>query len=250
MMISISVVSHGQMGLILNLMKDLEKFCSNQPIELILTLNIPENIELDKDVFSYTIKVIENKTQKGFGANHNQAFERAQGDFFCVVNPDIRLHDCPISALIRCLQNGGVGTVAPRVLSPSGSVEDSARTFPTFQKIVRKLVRRVYAPDYPLHGDCVDVDWVAGMFMVFTHAVFDQIDGFNERYFLYYEDVDLCARLHLAGLRVVVLPDVQVVHHAQRSSHRSLKYLRWHAASLMRFLTSPEYRQLKRLHRL
>jgi N-acetylglucosaminyl-diphospho-decaprenol L-rhamnosyltransferase len=88
------------------------------------------------------------------------------------------------------------------------------------------------------------------MFMVFNRAVFDQVGGFNERYFLYYEDVELCARLQLAGLRVVVKPGAQVVHHAQRSSHRNLKYLRWHVGSLLRFLTSSEYRQLKRLQRL
>jgi N-acetylglucosaminyl-diphospho-decaprenol L-rhamnosyltransferase len=71
------------------------------------------------------------------------------------------------------------------------------------------------------------------------------LHGFDERYFLYYEDVDLCGRLCLAGLRVVVCPDSQVVHHAQRSSRRSLKYLRWHLASMLRFFLSPVYRQLK-----
>ncbi len=231
-------------------MQDLEKFCPDQPIELILTLNIQEAVAFDLASLSYPVKIIRNSSPKGFGANHNQAFKCAQGDFFCVVNPDIRLNKCPIPVLISCLQDRSIGTVAPKVLSPSGSVEDSARHFPTLQKIVSKLRHRIRAPDYLLQGDRIDVDWVAGMFMVFTRAVFHQIAGFNERYFLYYEDVDICTRLHLAGLRVVVEPGVQVVHHAQRSSHRSLKYLRWHVTSLFRFLSSPEYRQLKRLHRL
>ena len=250
MIASISVVSHGQMKLILNLMHDLQIFCSNQPIELLLTLNIPEPIAFDPSAFSYPIQVIENKLPKGFGGNHNQAFERARGDYFCVVNPDIKLRDCPLPTLIGCLQDRSIGVVAPKVLSPSGSVEDSARHFPTFQRIFGKLLHRKHAPDYSLFGDCVDVDWVAGMFMVFNRAVFDQVGGFNERYFLYYEDVELCARLQLVGLRVVVEPGAQVVHHAQRSSHRNLKYLRWHVGSLLRFLTSSEYRQLKRLQRL
>lgn len=250
MIITISVVSHGQMPLILNLMHDLQKLCSDQPIELILTLNTPEAITFDSSTYSYPIQVIENKLPKGFGANHNQAFERARGDYFCVVNPDIRLRDCPLPILIGCLQDPKIGAVAPGVLSPSGSLEDSARHFPTFKRIFGKLFQGQPAPDYALFGKCVDVDWVAGMFMVFDRRVYQKIGGFNERYFLYYEDVELCARLQLAGLRVVVEPSAQVVHHAQRSSHRNLKYLRWHIGSLLRFLTSPEYRELKRRHRL
>jgi hypothetical protein len=94
------------------------------------------------------------------------------------------------------------------------------------------------------------VDWVAGMFMLFAKKTFERLNGFNERYFLYYEDVDICARLNLAGLKVMVNPAARVVHYAQHSSHRSLKYLRWHISSLYRFLTSHEYRQLKQLGRI
>lgn len=246
MTISISVVSHGQMALILNLMQDLQIFCSDRPFSLILTLNIPEDIEFDPRNYSYPIQVIKNTSPKGFGFNHNQAFNSTEDRYFCVVNPDIRLTNCPLSALIGCLRDKSIGVVAPVVLGPSGDLEDSARQFPTLQKILVKQFNRKHIPDYALQGDLVDVDWVAGMFMVFDRAVFHRIGGFNERYFLYYEDVDLCARLQLAGLRVAVKPDVRVVHHAQRSSHRSFKYLRWHVRSLLRFLTSSEYRQLKR----
>lgn len=249
-MFSISVVSHGQMRLVLNLMNDIQNFCSGHSIELILTLNISEAVDFDLGAFSYPIKIIKNEASKGFGENHNQAFRAARGNYFCVVNPDIRLHDCPIATLIDRLQDRSIGIVGPKVLSPTGSVEDSARRFPTFNRVIKKVFHRQVAPDYSLSGNVVDVDWVAGMFMVFDRRVFQKISGFNERYFLYYEDVELCARLQLAGLRVVVEPSVQVVHHAQRSSHRNLKYLWWHSGSLLRFLTSTEYRQLKRLRRL
>jgi len=86
--------------------------------------------------------------------------------------------------------------------------------------------------------------------MMFPRSVFSLLQGFDERYFLYYEDVDICARLNLAGFPVAVLPECTVVHHAQRSSHRSLRYLRWHISSMMRFFMSPVYRELKRLGRL
>jgi len=248
--ISISVVSHGQMDMVMDLMQDIHAHCHGQAIELILTLNIHEVFTVDEHHFFYPITVIRNTVPQGFGANHNQAFRVARGDYFCVLNPDIRLDVCPFQALLGCLEEVKIGIVAPRVLNPSGTTEDSARRFPTLKKIMGKLVKKTRSIDYALGDELVDVDWVAGMFMLFPHAVFENLKGFNERYFLYYEDVDICARLHLIGLRVVVDPGSCVVHHAQRRSHRSLRYLRWHVGSMLRFLCSAEYRQLKSQHRL
>lgn len=247
---SISVVSHGQMHLIRNLMQDIATHCVNRSLELILTLNTSEDLGIDPKEYLYPITVIRNEHPKGFGANHNQALCSSIGDFFCVLNPDIRLENCPFDALASGVSAPGVGIIAPKVLGVTGGVEDSARRFPTLTKILRKVFSRDWKSDYALQDTPVDVDWVGGMFMLFRRSVFAQFNGFNERYFLYYEDVDLCARMNLAGLRVVVNPAVQVVHHAQHSSHRSLKYLRWHLGSLLRFLTSVEYRQLKRLNRI
>ena len=73
------------------------------------------------------------------------------------------------------------------------------------------------------------------MFMVFRATVFRELGGFDERYFLYYEDVDLCWRLHRKKLRAAILPTVRATHDARRTSHRSLRYLRWHTASMLRF---------------
>jgi GT2 family glycosyltransferase len=248
--LSISVVSHGQMSLVLQLMHDLQMYHDSQALELILTLNIPETTNFDAGLFSYPIVVIRNESPKGFGANHNQAFQASHGDFFCVLNPDIRLTSNPFDGLSVCLAAPNIGVVAPKIVGPSGAAEDSARRFPTLTKILRKVFSRHWTSDYSLLDKPVDVDWVGGMFMLFRRSIFEKLNGFNERYFLYYEDVDLCARLNLAGLRAVVNPSIQVVHHAQHSSHRNLKYLRWHVGSLLRFLTSSEYQQLKRLNRL
>ncbi len=247
--LTLSVVSHGQIALISQLLQDIETHCHGFALELILTLNIPEVVDLDFKHYSYPVRVIANTEPKGFGANHNQAFQSAQSRYFCILNPDIRLHGNPFPELVSLLEDPAIGVVAPLVLSPQGVMEDSARQFPTLKKIAEKLIRRKWSSDYVLNLKRVDVDWVAGMFMVFPHVVFDQIHGFNERYFLYYEDVDICARLHLAGLRVVVCPAAKVVHDAQRTSHRNFKYLRWHLRSMLRFLTSVESRQIQRLKR-
>ncbi len=76
------------------------------------------------------------------------------------------------------------------------------------------------------------------MFMLFRADTYRQLSGFDEHYFLYYEDVDLCRRLRQAGYEVVLVPQASVVHFAQRQSRRSPRHFLWHAASLGRFLFS------------
>lgn len=243
-LLSISVVSHGQMALISGLMQDIQKHCSHLRIEFILTLNLDEPLPFQDPDFFYPVKIIRNLTPKGFGANHNQAFQHATGQYFCVINPDIRFGSDPFSELLTCLNHPTVGVMAPLVVGPAGALEDSARRFPTPSIILSKVFGQRKLADYSLNDQHIEPDWIGGMFMLFPRHVFQQLLGFDERYFLYYEDVDLCGRLQLAGYRVAVCPGSQVVHHAQRSSHRSLKYLRWHLASMLRFFMSPVYRQL------
>jgi len=78
-------------------------------------------------------------------------------------------------------------------------------------------------------------EWVAGMFMLFHSEDFARLKGFDERFFLYYEDVDICVRAWRDGLKVAACPRVSVVHDARRDSRRSLPHLRWHLASMARY---------------
>lgn len=242
--VSISVVSHSQILLVKMLLDDLELHCGHLNFELILTLNLAEEIPFLLDKFSYPIKVIRNFSPLGFGANHNQAFGRSAGRFFCVVNPDIRVNGNPFDELIASLADPAVGVVAPLVLGGEGGVEDSARQFPSPFKIMFKAFGKGRAPDYIIHETPIYPDWVGGMFMLMPRGVFERLGGFDERYFLYYEDVNLCGRMALSGLRVVLNPIVKVTHHAQRSSHRNAMYLRWHLMSMMRFFLSAVYWRL------
>lgn len=239
--ISISIVSHSQMGLVAQLLGDIEERCSDLNFELILTLNLDERLPFTLDSFSYPIMLVRNSAPLGFGANHNQAFTQATGRYFCVMNPDIRLNSNPFSALLACLRVSSVGVVAPLVLGEDGGVEDSARRFPSPLKILCKVFGGGRGPTYVIDDVPIYPDWVGGMFMLFPRRMFEKLGGFDERYFLYYEDVDICARLRLLGHEVVLCPQAKVTHYAQRSSHRSFKYLCWHLRSLARFFLSPVY---------
>lgn len=116
--------------------------------------------------------------------------------------------------------------------------QKTARLFPTAGKLLGKLFGGSTGPDYPTDRGPMGVDWIAGMFLLFRSEAFRSVHGFDERYFLYYEDVDLCRRLRRRGDRVVYVPDAEVVHDARRASHRDLAQMRHHVASIVRYLLS------------
>lgn len=234
------------MHLVVQFLDDLQAQCSAECIEIIVTRNIPENHDFNPDKFIFPFRLIDNPSPKGFGANHNAAFKIATGDYFCVLNPDIRLKENPFPALIALAQQTAVGVVAPRIVNTAGLREDSARRFPTPFELLRKALGGMseVVSDAP---DASAPDWIAGMFMLFPRSVFEELHGFDERYFLYYEDVDLCARLALAGYKRLVCSDVTVVHDARRSSHGNLRYAAMHLQSIFRFFFSDVYRQVRKL---
>jgi N-acetylglucosaminyl-diphospho-decaprenol L-rhamnosyltransferase len=184
------------------------------------------------------VERIVNPQVKGFGANHNAAFTRCRTPYFCVVNPDIRLPADPFPGLLQALEQPAAGVAGPLVRSPSGEAEDSARRFPTPAFLLAKLAGARGGPEYPHDRGPIGVDWVAGMFMLFSSDAFRVIGGFDERYFLYYEDADICRRLLKAGRRAVYQPAAEVTHDARRASRRDLAHLRWHLRSMLRFLVS------------
>ena len=233
--ITVSLVSHGQGSMVETLVAQLRRL---PDIRIILTLNIPESLGIHEDE---RVRIVRNPSPKGFGDNHNAAFQLAEGQWFCVMNPDIRLIGNPFPDLLGCLADPGVGVAAPLVLGVQGDIEDSARCFPSPLRILCKAWGGCRGSDYAMTDRPVYPDWVGGMFMLFRASVFEKAGGFDERFFLYYEDVDLCARLRLLGHEVILCPSAKVVHHARRSSHRNLRYLRWHLGSMLRFFFSPVY---------
>ena len=230
--------------MVLALLADLDRCCKTDLLEVILTLNLSEQLPFSTDDFSFPVVLLANSAPKGFATNHNQAFAKSTGQFFCVMNPDIQLIDDPFRALLTCLDDVGVGVAAPLVLREDGAIEDSARRFPTPLTILCKAVGKCKDSDYLIEEKPIQPDWAAGMFLLFPRAVFERLGGFDQRYFLYYEDVDICARLRLLGYAVVLCPQAKVIHHAQRTSHRSVRYLRWHLTSMLRFFLSPVYWRL------
>src|SRR5688572_4643640 len=200
--ITVSVVSHGQNALVNHLLEDLAARCA-PGLKVIVTENVPDNEPLRLPQVSHEFEIIRNTRAKGFGANHNAAFSRCSTELFCIVNPDIRLPADPFGPLSATLGAHRAGAVGPLVLGVRGSVEDSARRYPTLGSLVRKAFIKEARPDYPTDQGAIEVDWVAGMFVLFATEAYRAVGGFDERYFLYYEDVDICRRMRSQGHRII-----------------------------------------------
>lgn len=241
MQITFSIVSHGQSALLEPLLVQLQQLSASLPLQVIVTENLPDTRPDLSDSAACEIRWVRNPIPKGFGANHNAAFRYCTTPYFMVLNPDVRF---PADVGLRSLMdrvNACPGVAGPRVLSPDGRVEDSARRVPGPLRLLQRRIRRTAAPDYSTDKAIQQVDWIAGMCMLFDRESFSEVGGFDERYHLYCEDIDICLRLHRLGRAVSWVQSARVVHDAQRQSHRDWRYLGWHIRSLIRLGLSATY---------
>ncbi|MAM71953.1 MAG: glycosyl transferase [Gammaproteobacteria bacterium] len=232
--ITISIVSHLQGELVKCLLKDLLKV-SRINLEIIVTINRPEDESYLTVASPLNLKVIRNKVVKGFGENHNQAFSISTTNFFAVVNPDIRLKNSDLYSMVHFLRSNDIAAVAPRVITPQGEIEDSIRKFPTIGRLLKRKFTSERRSDYPIKEDPHPVDWAAGMFVIFKKDSYIKLQGFDEKYFMYMEDVDICRRLKKVGGEIFIYPGTHVIHQAQRASHKNFKHFLWHVKSMLRY---------------
>ncbi len=236
--VTVSIVSHGQLELIRPLLEQLDALSAAMVDKVVLTINIPEPDLLAGLRFRFPVERIENSVAKGFGANHNQAFNHCESDWFLVLNPDIRF-DSDVLAPLVARAAPDAGLLAPRILEPGKETPEQHRRVITPLEI---LTRR--RPGYPIPAV---PDWIPGLFMMFRSSVYARIEGFDERYFMYGEDFDICARTQLAGWRLQIGEDLLTRHEAQRASRTSRRHLWWHVTSLLRLWCSEAFWRYRRM---
>ncbi|RYX89510.1 MAG: glycosyl transferase [Comamonadaceae bacterium] len=237
-LITVSIVSHGQLALILPLLAQLDRFSASLIDKVVLTLNIPEANLLAGGTWRFPVERIENAAPRGFGANHNQAFGRCATPWFLVLNPDIRFDSDVLGPLVA-QADADSGLLTPRILEPGKTAPEPHRALLTPFEIVGRKKPGYVRPRVPA--------WIPGLFMLFRAEAYRQAGGFDERFFMYGEDFDICARTRLAGWKLQVGEDLVARHDAQRDSHRSKKYLYWHVTSLLKVWLSASFWRYRRL---
>ena len=174
-----------------------------------------------------SVCLIANNKNIGFGAACNQALREAQGEYILMMNPDVHVHPATLSMMISYLQNHKkIGILAPQLRFRDGTLQYSCRRYPVFlAHFIKIIYSKSKIVSYYLmvdrdHNIIQEIDWSLGAFLLVRKRVFEQIGIFDERFFLYFEDVDLCRRAKQAGWRVVYYPKAVATHLYQQSSHR------------------------------
>lgn len=255
MSLTISVVSHGHGAELLDVLDALARPGAAPVHRVWVTLNVPEpgvqaqlNSSQASHRWPFDLQLIANPQPQGFGANHNRAFAREQAQpgaaqFFAVFNPDMQWQTDPLPALVAAARQPEAGCAYPLQLSPDGAEQDHRRSLPSPRALWHRHAQRTGRPQpWAAHP----IDWVNAACLVFPSRVYAEMGGFDEGYFMYCEDVDICLRLQLAGYRLVEAPSAQVIHHAHRSSRRNLRHLWWHVRSLWRLWRSDAYQRYQR----
>ncbi len=187
--------------------------------------------------FAPQARLVTNHENVGFARGVNQGLRLASAPRVLIMNPDCRLVAGAMAPLLAALNAyPSCAVVGPRILNPDGSVQGSARGDPDMftglfgrTTFLRRLLpelsvsKRNVVPDEATRdgGDTVVVDWLSGACMLARRDALEKVSGFDERYFLYWEDADLCRRLREIGYHVRYLPGANAIHRVAHSSRRA-----------------------------
>ena len=195
------------------------------------------------------VEVVALDTNVGFGSGANRGVARTDSAYVVVCNPDLEVEPGANKALTEVLDGDeSLGIVAPRIETPDGRLYPSARTFPDMVDAAGHAFLHFVWRDNPFsrrykmldwdHESPSDVDWVAGTHLLVRRTAWDAVGGFDEGFFMYLEDVDLCWRLDKAGWRTRYEPAARVVHAIGRSTDQTpYRMIAEHHRSLLRYAT-------------
>lgn len=238
--IYVCIVSHGHASVIneLNCASDLS---SIDNVKVIIKSNIPGD-EFNDDRLTW----YNERYNQGFGANNNFVYEKIKGnlrggDIFIVMNPDIKITKEQFLELIDLFTSRGDKLSAINLFKDENlSVYDnSIRRFPRLVDFFSSFVfsRNSTIINKSEIEDNVNIDWAAGSFLIFDAEHYNKLSGFDEKYFMYCEDVDICFRSKfLLGIEVVFYPNIKAYHAASHANRKVFsKHFYWHLKSAIKF---------------
>lgn len=200
------------------------------------------------------VQIVSNPNMAGYGENHNLNLQRAQGRYFIIMNSDMTVEPGSLVFLRDYLDNyPDVGIASPKILNEDGTIQDLNRRHPTLldlflRRFSKKFSWKIfqqrldhYEMRNEINDDTCDIEVVSGSFMFCRTDLLRSLGGFDTRYFMYFEDVDLSRRVQRTH-RTVHCSQVSVTHFWQRSSHRKRIYTYYFIESAFRYFNQWGYR--------
>ena len=233
--LSIIIVNYNVKEFLQNLLHSAEKASSRISKEIIVIDNASDDgsVEIIKQKFP-TVKLIINKNNIGFGSANNQGLKIAQGKYILFINPDCIVSENTFDKMISFFnEHPDCGLAGCKILNSDGSLQLACRrSFPgpwtSFTKVTglsnlfpgSRIFAR-YNLTYLDENKTHEVDAVSGSFMMIKRDAYEKVGGFDDQFFMYGEDLDLCYRVQKAGFKVYYVPDTQIIHYKGESTKRS-----------------------------
>lgn len=211
---------------------------------------------------NHQFKFILNSKNLGYGQGNHQGILASQGEYVLILNPDIELYKGNIDLMVQYLENQkNVGVLAPQLIYEDGTTQDVYRRFPNFLDFIikRTLLHKLPVFKYRLFKYLMhdknpelieDVDWVVGACLLIRRKMYDEVGGFDPRYFLFLEDTDLCRLMWEKGYRVVYFPRAKATHYHERLSEGGIidifrkKTVRIHIKSALKYFWKYMFRKV------
>ena len=221
-----------------SLRKVVESFLSiSYKKELIVVDNSPNDLmKFFCDQYKEVTYVFLNKNV-GFGKGHNIAFQhlKEKSNLHLILNPDI-FFDCNeiMSFLAWLLSSPNISLAIPKVLFPDGKIQNVVRNIPTVSSLIKRKFKKNHDVIDIEDNSVVEIPFAHGCFMAFKTEVFEKINGFDERFFMYMEDVDIWMRAKKYG-KTVINTNYKMYHEYRKGSSKSFKLLWLHLLSAYKF---------------
>jgi len=176
------------------------------------------------------VKIIESKENLGFGKGNNLAAKEAKGEYLFFLNPDAYVQGYSLELMLNyAKENPLIGVVGPKLIEPSGQVQPSVRRLPSLIGAFKEYYlkeKNAYEAFIPQVKEAIEVESVVGASILIKKDIFNQVGGFDDKYFMYYEDLELCRKLRKLGLKVIYMPNAEVGHRVGGSvSDKKTKWL-------------------------
>lgn len=178
------------------------------------------------------VRIVESPRNAGFGKGYKQGVKYADGTYLLINNPDKTLPHGGIARLVAKMEKEpDIGILAPKLMHLDGTPRLSPRRFPgPLDVVIKRTVLQKFFPNHlarylQLREDPDrerDTDWIAGGCFLIRKDFFEELGGFDDRFFLFFEDIDLCRRCWKAGKRVVYYPQVVAIDKTRRLSEGSV----------------------------
>lgn len=254
--LSITIVNYNQKYFPRLCVEALKNSETNFEFEIIFCDNNSQDHSVDylkKAAKNKEIILVEPGENLGYGTGNNRAADKAIGKYILILNADITVEKDTLQKLANYLDaHKDVGMVAPKLMYHNGDIQPSCRRHfkfmdlfikRTFLKNVwpfKKRYKKYLMKDYN-HKNIEEVDLVTGAFMMMPKSVFDKVHGFDERYFLFMEDFDLCKKVQKAKYKVVYNPEAVAIHYHKRLSEGSFLSLVFSKISWLHLSSAIKY---------